>query len=233
MEGGRAFRVHFNYAQQIMVWRLFSLILILLSFIVGVFLYPKLPSKMASHWNLKGEVDGFMPKSWGVFSLPILCLGLFLLLLFIPEIDPLKKNVKNFRRYYDAFIFSFILFLFYIYLVLLAWNLGFDFNVLSAIIPALSFLFYFLGVLLEHAKRNWFIGIRTPWTLSNNIVWRMTHLLGGRLFKLLSLFVLLGFFIPPMDFYVLLLIFLSVIMIFLVFYSYLESVRVECKKKNK
>ncbi len=214
-------------------WRVLSLILILSSFLVGVFLYSKLPLNMASHWNLKGEVDEFLPKFWGVFLLPFLSLGLFLLLLFIPKIDPLKKNLKKFRKYYDAFMFFFLLFLFYIYLMVLFWNLGFKFKLFSAMLPALSFLFYFLGVFLEHTERNWFIGIRTPWTLESDFVWKKTHILGGRLFKFLSLFTLLGFFIHEEKFYVLFLIVLSAIIIYPIFYSYLEFVRISKRRKNK
>jgi len=60
------------------------------------------------------------------------------------------------------------------------------------VVPALAVLLYYTGVLLEHAKMNWFIGIRTPWTMSNERVWNHTHKRGAKLFKASSLIVLVG-----------------------------------------
>ncbi len=72
-----------------------SLLLVALSLVVGVLLHPELPDPMPSHWNAAGEVDGFMPKPWGVFLLPLVTAGLTLMLLAIPAIDPLKANATT------------------------------------------------------------------------------------------------------------------------------------------
>jgi len=61
-------------------------------------------------------------------------------------------------------------------------------------VPALGILFYYCGILIENAKRNWFIGIRTPWTLSNEKVWERTHKIGGKLFKIAGLIAFLWYF---------------------------------------
>jgi uncharacterized membrane protein len=149
--------------------------IIILSFLAGVYFYPQMPEVVASHWNAQGEVDGYMPKSWGLFLMPLLLVGLFLLFLLIPKIDPLKENIKKFRRYFDGFTALLILFLFYVYLLTIFWNIGSRFNMGQLMIPALGILFYYCGILVENAKRNWFIGIRTPWTLSSETVWDKTH----------------------------------------------------------
>ena len=70
--------------------------IILLSFIIGMYLYPQMPQKMASHWNAQGQVDGYMPKFWGLFLIPFTLVGLFLLFIVIPKIDPLNENIKKF-----------------------------------------------------------------------------------------------------------------------------------------
>ena len=71
----------------------------------------------------------------------------------------------------------------FIHGVTLAWNLGYNqFNIGNAIVPAVGLIFIFAGVMMMKAKRNFFIGIRTPWTLSNDTVWEETHKLGGKLF---------------------------------------------------
>lgn len=171
-----------------------SLLIILLSFIIGIYFYPQMDDLMASHWNAKGEVDDYMSKFWGLFLMPLVLIGLLLLFILIPRIDPLKKNIEKFRKYFNIFIVLIILFLFYIYLLTIFWNLGFRFSMNQFLPPALAILFYYIGVLVEKAKRNWFIGIRTPWTLSSDKVWEKTHQIGGKLFKVLGVITLLGIF---------------------------------------
>jgi len=168
--------------------------IILLSFVIAIYLYPQMPEKVASHWNARGQVDSYMSKFWGLFLMPLILAGLFPLFLLIPKIDPLKENIKKFRKYYDGFILVMVLFFFYIYLLTVLWNLDARFNMTQLLIPAIGLLFYYAGILMENAKRNWFIGIRTPWTLSSDRVWDKTHKIGGKLFKVAGLIALVGFF---------------------------------------
>jgi uncharacterized membrane protein len=151
-----------------------------------------MPERMVSHWNAKGEADGYMPKFWGLFLMPLISLAMALLLLLIPKIDPLKGNIEKFRKYFDGFIIFILLFLFYLNVLVIIWNLGIRFNFIHKTVPAFSALFYYLGILVSNAKRNWFIGIRTPWTLSSETVWDKTHKIGGRLFKVSALIALIG-----------------------------------------
>jgi len=193
---------------------------IIISFIIGIYLYPSMPEEMASHWNAKGEVDDYMSKFWGLFLMPIVTLGLFLLFLIIPLIDPLKKNIEKFRGYFDAFIALIILFLFYIYVLSILWNLNYRFDMSQAIIPAIAIIFYFAGVLMEKAKMNWFIGIRTPWTLSSKEVWEKTHKLGAKLYKILA-FVFLLILLSP-EYFTQILMIIIVIALYPLVYSYFE-----------
>ena len=194
---------------------------IFISFVLALFLYPQMPERMASHWNIKGEVDGYMSKFWGLFLMPFTLLVLFLLFLLIPKVDPLKENIKKFRRYFDGFILLITLFLFYVYLLTILWNLGVRFDMGKMTIPTLGLLFYYTGILIEHTQRNWFIGIRTPWTLSSEEVWKKTHKLGGRLLKISGIVALLGIFFQ--DLALLFAIVLPLFSVpFTVFYSYFE-----------
>jgi uncharacterized membrane protein len=157
--------------------------LLALTFLIGIIVYPRMPDPMASHWDANGQVNGYISTFWGVFLLPLMTLGLFLLFLAIPNIDPLKANIAQFRGIYNLFIVLFLGYMLYIYALTLAWNLGYNnFDMTEAILPAVSLLFIFLGVLMGRAKRNFFIGIRTPWTLSSDTVWAKTHQLGSKLF---------------------------------------------------
>jgi len=177
------------------------LTMVLLSFALGIYLYPQMPDKMASHWNAQGAVDGYMPKFWGLFLMPIVSLGLFILFALIPKIDPLKENIEKFRKYFDGFVVLIILFLFYVYFLTIIWNFDIRFNMGRVLSPALGVLFFYCGFLVENAKRNWFVGIRTPWTLSNDRVWEKTHKIGGRLFKAAGIISFFGIFFPNCAFF--------------------------------
>lgn len=198
--------------------------IVLLFFALGSYYYPQMPESMASHWNSQGQVDGYMSKFWGLFLVPFLSLGLALLLVFIPKIDPLRANIEKFKQYYHGFVVIVLLFLLYIYLLTIFWNLGFRFNMVQLLVPAFAILFYFCGVLIEKAKRNWSIGIRTPWTLNNDKVWDKTHLIGGKLFKVAAVITLLGVIFQS---YAIFFILGPVILasLFTIIYSYFEHQR--------
>ena len=201
--------------------KLIVILIILTSFIIGIYFYPQIPEKMASHWNVQGQVDGYMSKSWGLFLMPIISLGLFLLFILIPKIDPLKMNIEKFRKYFDGFIILIILFLFYLYLLTILWNFDNKFSMNQVLSPAFGILFFYCGILIEKVKRNWFIGIKTPWTLSNEKVWDKTHQLGGKLFKIVGIIAFLGIIFPNYTFFLILFPVIAV-SIYTVVYSYFE-----------
>lgn len=175
---------------------IFILAVVIISFAIGIWFYPSMPDRMASHWNINGEVDGYMPKLWGLFLMPFISVALLLLFVAIPRIDPLKSNIEKFRKYYERFVALVIVFLFYLYLLTLLWSFGFRFNIIQLLSPAFAVLFYYVGILVENAKRNWFIGIRTPWTMSSEKVWSKTHRCGGKLFRAAGVACLLGAVFP-------------------------------------
>ncbi len=209
---------------------IFIVIIIIASFAVAVYIYPQMPERIASHWNAHGEVDGYMTKFWGIFLMPFISLGMTALLIVLPKIDPLKANIEQFKGYYYGFVALVLFFLFYIFLLTIFWNLGYRFNMGQVLAPAFGVLFFFCGVLVEKARRNWFIGIRTPWTLSNEKVWDRTHALGGKLFKAAGALALLGVFFPDYAFYFVIVPVIAVT-VFTILYSYVifhqEKVRQE------
>ncbi len=155
--------------------------------------FDSLPEQMASHWNAANQVDGYMSRFWGTFLMPIVATAMLALFLVIPQIDPLKANISKFREYFNAFIALMILFLVYLHVLTLLWNLGFDqFNMGAALMPALGLIFIFAGLMMRKAKRNFFIGIRTPWTLSSDSVWDETHRIGSILFIVSGVLALIG-----------------------------------------
>ncbi len=202
-------------------------VLILLCFIIGIYFYPRMPDEMASHWNAQGEVDGYTSKAECLFIMPIMFIVLGLVFIIIPRVDPKKENIEKFRKYYDIFIILFFLFMFTIYIQVILWNLGI--KIIPNIIVLIGFgvIFFYCGILCENSKMNWFIGIRTPWTLSSETVWDKTHKIGGKLFKIAGIVSILGiFFQKYLIFFTIVPI--SVVAIFTIVYSY-----VEYKKETK
>jgi len=169
--------------------------LFLLAVGIGLYLYPTLPDRIATHWNAQGVADGYSVRFWGVFLMPMIMAALAALFLLIPILDPLRKNIESFRRYYNLFWVGVTGFMFYMFLLTLAYNGGYSFDFSRALIPGFAVLFWFVAILVQHAKRSWFVGIRTPWTMSDDIVWEKTHALGATLFKAAAILSLVGLFV--------------------------------------
>lgn len=175
------------------------LLMIVAATIVGIALWNRLPDPMASHWGPNDQVNGYISRFWGVFLIPLITLGMFLLFLVIPGIDPLKANIAQFRDVFNLFIALIVAFMVYLYILTLRWNLGFtNFEMSKAMLPAMGILFFFIGYLLRKAKRNFFIGIRTPWTLSSDYVWDETHRIGSVLFMVSGVLAFIGSFFGGM-----------------------------------
>lgn len=206
-----------------------AIAIILAAFAVGIYLYPQLPEKMATHWNARGEADGYSGKLFGAFFVPAIMAIFGAILHFIPKIDPLGKNIVEFKNYYENFILIMLGFMLAVYLQTLLWSLG------TQIPPNLTFpiligaLFFYLGHMLEKSKMNWSIDIRTPWTLSSEKVWEKTHKVGGKMFKASALISFAGvFFGEYAIWFILFPVLLTAAFTFI--YSYLEYKK-EAQKK--
>ncbi len=197
------------------------LLMLVAATLAGLLLWNRLPDQMASHWDINDQVNGHMSKFWGIFMMPLITLAMLVLFLVVPSIDPLKANIAQFREVFNLFIVLIVAFMVYIYGLSLAWNLGYTrFNMSRAMLPALGLLFIFIGFMLRQAKRNFFIGIRTPWTLSNDTVWNETHRLGAVLFMVAGALAFLGGFLGGTAAFWLMFIPIIGSALFLVVYSY-------------
>jgi len=156
--------------------------LIILAFIVGALLYPDLPERMPTHWNAQGEVDAWSGKNFAVFFLPSLILAIYSLITFIPLIDPLRRNYPKFALPYFWFRTVLVVFFVLLYFYTIWAALGTKLNINFFIIPAFSVLFIVIGIFLPKVKKNYFVGIRTPWTIHSEEVWDKTHQFGGKFF---------------------------------------------------
>ena len=189
------------------------------AFLTSLCFYSRLPEEMASHWNAAGEVDGYSPKSVMAFVMPGTIAISALMFIIIPNIGKMKANFEKFRKGYDGFIILFSIFLLAIHCQVILWNLGTEIQP-NAIVPVgMGLLFFYLGGLCEVIKRNRLVGIKTPWTLSSDIVWEKTHKIGGKLFKAAGAITVLGVFFQDWAIYFVLIPVLSVA-VFTMGYSY-------------
>lgn len=198
-----------------------SLVLILLAVALSGAIYSRLPERVASHWGANDQVNGTTTRFWGAFLMPIIALALLALFLVIPGIDPLKANIAAFRSTFNAFIVAIIVFLLYVHALTIAWNLGYHaFRMSTMLLPAMGLLFILVGVLIRQAKRNFFIGIRTPWTLSSDRVWAQTHRVGAMLFIASGVIAFLGVFAPGPTAFLLVIVPILAATLFLTVYSW-------------
>lgn len=168
------------------------LALIVLHFALVAFFYAELPDPVPSHWNAQGEVDGFTPKPWGAWMLPFVTLGLYLLFKVIPWISPQGFRMESFIKIVGILKLTLVFFMFVIGATVIFAAKEADFDPGQIILPGIGVLFIILGNYMGKLRKNFFIGIRTPWTLANDEVWTKTHRLGGWCFVLAGLVLLIA-----------------------------------------
>ncbi len=206
----------------------FWIVLLVLSVGLALYYYPQMPDRMATHWNFEGEANGYSSRLLGVFLFPLTMLIMTVLFFVIPRVDPLKKNIEDFLVYYQRFVTFLLIFLIVVFIQTFLWNKGMKVPIGLIVSVGVGVIFYYSGVLCLKAKQNWFIGIRTPWTLSSDTVWKKTHQVGGRLFQVAGILAVIGVFMGQYAFYFVIVPVLS-FTVFIVFYSYF----VYRKEKNK
>jgi uncharacterized membrane protein len=167
-------------------------LVLVLTVVITLVAYPMMPEAVASHWNAAGELDGTMPKFWGLIFIPLLTFVFCALFAVLPRIDPLRKNYLKFQSWYEGFILALAAFFFVIQLQIILWGMGARVSPNLTMPVMIGILFICIGFLTEHAEPNWFVGIRTPWTLSSEKVWKKTHERGGTLFKLAGVVSMIG-----------------------------------------
>lgn len=202
------------------ILKILNILLIILAFFISFYFYKNLDVNYAIHWDMSWNVDFYTNKWVWLFFIPILSFVLFLFFLLFPKIDPLR-NIKKFIFYYNLFLFFVLVFLSYIHYLILLWNLWYEFNMNIMVASAVWILFFFMWIILPHSKRNWFLWVRTPWTLSSDKVWDKTNKLAWVLFKIYW-FIVFFSFLAWEHFIYFIIIPLIVFILSLFIYSYVE-----------
>ncbi|SMB81511.1 Uncharacterized membrane protein [Desulfonispora thiosulfatigenes DSM 11270] len=199
----------------------FSIMLLIIPFIIGIILYPSLPDQMPTHWNFKGEVDQYSSRNFGTFFFPALNVFMYLTLLLAPKLDPKKENYEKFATSYKFIRVTLLVFLVFMYILTLYASLGYKVDMGLWISVGVSLLFIGLGNVLGRVRHNYFVGIRLPWTLANEKVWKKTHYVGSKAMVAGGVFSLLGVILTT-DVYrfIFLMVGIFVPLIFVSIYSY-------------
>ena len=166
--------------------------------ISSFYFYANFPEIIATHWNFSGEVDGWSGKAFGAFFLPALILVAYLMMLAFPYFDPKKERYSEFSRPYAIFRSILVGVLALLYLVTSFYNLGYNLNVAAITATTVGLTMIVIGNYLGKIKKNWFVGVRTPWTLSSENVWNKTHRLSGKLFIVWGVIIIIAPWLPPL-----------------------------------
>ncbi|WP_020530961.1 SdpI family protein [Flexithrix dorotheae] len=153
---------------------------LIIPFVMLIYLWNDLPEKIPVHWNIEGEVDRYAGKGFELFLLPLINVFTYLVISISYYIDP-KNKLKfslNTLTILKTVIAGFVTMLFS---VMLAISLGFPINMPDVVQYGIILLFLVIGNYLSKIRPNYFMGIRTPWTLENEEVWKKTHRLGGKI----------------------------------------------------
>ncbi len=159
--------------------------------------WPHAPGRIPMHWDINGQVNGYGGRFEGLLLMPLLALGIYLLMLALPRIDPGRANYRKFRGTYNAIRIAVLLVFGDFYAVIVAWIWNERVNVALVAPLVVGGLCGVLGGLFGKIRPNWFVGIRTPWTLSSKVSWIRTHRAGGWVFILVGLGTIAATLVSP------------------------------------
>jgi uncharacterized membrane protein len=165
------------------IYWIVAFVLFVASIALPAWLYPGLPDRIPTHWNIKGEVDGYGGK-WTLFMFPVMMIPMLLLFRFLPALSPKDFEVDAFRPTY-LYIMDLVLGLFtfmqavLLYTVYQAVHGDSSFDIGRGFFAGIFLFFGLMGNVLGRVRKNFYIGIRVPWTLASDRVWNDTHRMGA------------------------------------------------------
>lgn len=154
---------------------------------LGVWLVlPTLPAEIPMHWNLEGQVDRFGTRS-GFMMLSLVPLALMIMFIVLPYLDPKRANYKKHSKAYAATKYVVTLLMIAMSWITILYLKGFVQSVDTIASVGIGITFLIIGNYMPQIRHNYFFGIKTPWTLADEVVWTKTHRVGGALFMLFGL----------------------------------------------
>jgi uncharacterized membrane protein len=160
--------------------------------------YGRLPERIPTHFGLSGEPDGWTARFPGAFLAPAMAAGVYLLLIALRRIDPRRRNYERFDETWWVLLNLIALLMTALHVLSLGFALGWPIDMGRAVTVTVGLLFAGLGNWMPRLRSNWWMGIRTPWTLESEEVWRETHRVGGWAFVAAGLLVVVaGLLLAP------------------------------------
>lgn len=175
----------------------FILVILIVPFFVSAYFWDELPDEVPTHFNIQGEADDWGPKWMAAYLIPMIGVGTYLMILLLPAIDP-KKKIESAQKPVAAIRMFTSVFMVGIYAFVMAASLGTTINFSNYIIIGVGVLILIVGNYMNSIKPNYFIGIRTPWTLENEEVWKRTHRLSSKIWIVGGLLLMLSPLVPEM-----------------------------------
>lgn len=207
-----------KYSWQTEIWP----ILILLAAVgLSLWAYPQLPARVITHWGFNSQANGWGSREFHTIFFPALLVVLYVLLSLLPKFDPMGARYQEFAGVYRAMRTLILLVLFVVFVAATLVNLGYAINIGATVAGAVGLMMIILGSYFKKLKRNFFVGIRTPWTLSSENVWDKTHLLGGRLFMIWGLGLILAPWLASVAAFIILFGGMAVTIAWVCIYSYI------------
>lgn len=198
-------------------------VIILSPFLFVAYFWDKFPSQIATHFGMDGQPNDYSSKVTGLILFPGINVLMYFLFIVLPKIDPSRKNYGLFQDKFKIIRTLLHALLSYITMVTVFYSLGYQFNIEYVLFYGLLAFFLVMGNYLGNVRHNYFIGIRTPWTLSNETVWKNTHRLTAKIWVGGSLLMMVIYpFLPQEISGTAFMIFIGAIAIIPIFYSFLD-----------
>lgn len=160
---------------------------VIVALALSVAAYPRLADPVPIHWGLDGQPNGWASRPFGAFLIPLMMVGFAVLFRVLPGADPRRENYEKFWSSYDVIATAVLSLCLATHAMALGAALGFRVPV-NRIVPVLVGAFYIcLGNVFPRLRSNWWIGIRTPWSMSSDENWARTQRVGGYLFVVAGL----------------------------------------------
>lgn len=171
---------------------------IALMLVISALLYPSLPEELPRQWGINGEINSTWHKFYAVLAIPALSVLMWIITFVLPKVDPKRESYKKFGSFYMRFRVALIVFLLGVHIISLTQYDQPD-MLIRLLLLGVSALLALMGNELGRVRPTWFFGIRTPWTLADERVWKKTHRIGGRWFVGLGLFNMLVALTLPLN----------------------------------
>jgi immunity protein, SdpI family len=204
---------------------LVAVTVIAVTWLATFLIYPRLPNQIPLHWNLSGQINRYGSRE-NIFLAPAIMIGVLMLFIALPWLSPKRFEVDSFRSTYLYIMLLVVALIGYLHALTIWAALAKPLDISRSLFGALFFFLILTGNVLGKVKRNFYIGVRTPWSLASEKVWYATHRFAARILVIAGLLGLLSLILTPNPFFgiaILIAVGLVSVIYSLVYYKRLES----------